>query len=582
MSMLPERILHVDLTHRKTWTVRRPELFIKYLGGAGAASKLLLEECPPKIDPFSPAAPIILATGPLVGIFPSMTKCVAMFKSPLTGNLGESHAGGYFSTALHFADYGAIVIKGASHRPVTLVVENEATELQDALPLWRLSPFHVKEAIKPRIANSVRSVVSIGRAGENLVHYSGAIVDRYHHFGRLGLGAIMGSKKLKAVCVSATDEAPIVKQTGLKAVYNEISQRVVESDLMKKYQGLGTAANVLELNELRALPSRNFSESMYEKADRISGERFAESFLEQQISCPGCPIPCIHLGSLSTSQGMQLVPYNYEPIFALGINLDVSNPRDVLQLISCCEQVGIDAIMTGAVLAWATEAYGKGLITADETMCTGPVWGCVETYLEMIGNIADVRNEFYAKLAQGVDAASERYGGKEFAVSLGKNSPAGYFTGYGFVVGTIVGLRHSHLSNAGYDVDQMAMMKNVSPEQTVESLVEEEDWLNVLNSLVACHFSRKVYNKGLVVRALASVGIEQSEEGLARLGKEISYNLSSFKKREGFDLTKERIPKRLLEIKGPVGRLNPLVIEQMISYYIESKRNSEIFYWRDP
>mgnify|MGYP001070808859 CR=1 FL=1 len=587
MSTRLERVLYVDLTERTARATKRSELFAKYLGGTGVASKLLLEECQPRISALSPEAPIIFTTGPLVGIFPSMAKTVAVFKSPLTGNLGESHAGGRFSTALRFAGYGAIVIKGASDEPVRLSIENGKACIEDASPLWGLSPLQVERLIKPS-NGGVHSVMSIGRAGENLVHYSGAIADRYHHFGRLGLGAVMGSKKLKAVRVSGKGDIQIVNSKSFRQVYNEIYERVVKTDFMKKYQEFGTAANVLELNELRALPSRNFSETVYENADSISGERFAQEFLERKISCLGCPVTCVHLATLKItsecerdpqgteeqSKGMELVPYNYEPIFALGTNLAVSDPKGVLQLISLCEHLGLDAIMTGAVLAWATEAYEKGFITTDETMGLRPGWGDFETYMDMIVSIADSKNHFYATLARGVAAAAEAYGGEEFAITLGKNSPAGYFTGYGFLVGTLVGARHSHLSNAGYSIDQTGMTKRVTPEQIVDFLIEEEDWLNVLHSLIACYFTRSVYVKELIVRALAAVGIDITVGRLMRLGRKISRNLYDFKIREDFDLTKERIPRRLLETESPVGRLNPRVIQQMISQYVKKATRS--------
>jgi aldehyde:ferredoxin oxidoreductase len=577
-----ERILSVDLTQRRTSVASRPELFEKYLGGTGVASRLLLEECPQKVDPFSPKAPIILASGPLVGLFPCMAKAVTVFKSPLTGNLGESHAGGYLSTALRLADYGAIVIKGASETPVSLVVENGAAHVEYTSSLRGLSPLEVEKALKRPKGEGTRSVMSIGRGGENLVFYSGATVDRYHHFGRLGLGAVMGSKKLKAVCVQGTDEIPLDKSSEFKSMYDEIYHRVIETDLMRKYHDLGTPANILELNELRALPSKNFSQPTYSKAEAVSGERFADEFLERKISCPGCPITCVHLAGFrktvtpeheragkESREEIELVPYNYEPIFALGINLDISDPKGVLGLISRCEYLGIDSMMTGAVLAWATEAYEKALVTADRMMGLRPKWGDVETYLQMIDSIADVRNSFYVTLARGVDAAAEKYGGKDFAVSLGKNSPAGYFTGYGFVVGTIVGARHSHLSNAGYSIDQAAMIKKIDTKQIVEHLVEEEDWLNVLHSLIGCYFSRSAYGRETVVRALAAVGIQKTEEDVMRLGKEIFHNLYKFKLREGFDPAKERIPKRLLETETPAGHLDPKVIQDMISRYVE-------------
>jgi len=585
MNVPLERILYVDLAQRTTWAVNRPELFAKYLGGTGIASKLLLEECPRKVDPFSPNVPIILATGPLVGLFPCIAKGVAMFKSPLTGNLGESHAGGHFSTALRLAGYGAVVIKGASERPVTLRIDNGNSLVEYASSLWGLSPMEVEIALKPPNGEGTHSVLSIGRAGENLVYYSGAIVDRYHHFGRLGLGAVMGSKKLKAIQVHGTGQVPLARPTEFKATYDEAYHRVVESDLMKKYHNFGTPANVLELNALRALPSRNFSKAVYDKAEEVSGEQFAEELLERKISCPGCPIACVHLGGLRTSfapehergrkeiyEEMELVPYNYEPIFALGINLDVSDRKAVLRLISRCESLGLDAIMAGAVLGWATEALEKSSITTNDTLGLRPVWGDDETYLKMIENICEVRNPFYVKLAQGVAAAAEKYGGKDFAVSLGKNSPAGYFTGYGFVVGTLVGARHSHLSNAGYHIDQVALTKTVSPDEMVKFLIEEEDWLNIMNSLVACYFSRNVYDKQSVIRALQAIGIARTEQELMKLGKEIFHNLYEFKLREGFDLSKETVPRRLMEIESPAGCLDPKVMQRMIAQYVKIRR----------
>jgi aldehyde:ferredoxin oxidoreductase len=583
-----EKVLYVDLTERRTRVESRPDLFEKFIGGAGVASKLLLEECPRNIDPHSPEAPIVLATGPLVGIFPNMTKAVAMFKSPLTGNLGESYAGGNLSMALRTAEYGAVITKGSSRNPVNLIVGNWDSRLEDASSLWNRSPLEVEEIIK-KSGKTVRSLITIGRAGENRVTYASTMVDRYSHFGRLGLGAVMGSKKLKAICVCGTEELEISENPAVVEIRDEINSLINHAPAMRKYKDLGTAANVLPLNELGALPSRNFSRSSYDKAGEVSGENFARVVLEKKVTCPGCSVACIHLGTPSSRSSPQhkrrsatasserdLVPYNYQPIFALGTNLEVSDPNEVLLLIGCCERLGVDAIMTGAVLAWATEAYEKGFIGIEETMGVRPQWGNVSTYLEMIENIANVRNEYYNVLGHGVDAAALRYGGKDFAVSIGKNSLAGYFTGYGHVVGTLVGARHSHLSNAGYSIDQMAALTNMEPEEIVEALVEEEDWLNVLNSLVACYFSRDIYVREIVVKTLVAVGINRSESELMRLGREISSNFYNYKQREGFDLTKENIPKRLLEVEGPTGRLDPEVIKRMVSHYVKLRKSAEL------
>ena len=589
MSGRLEKILYVDLTERTTWTKIRADLFEKYIGGAGVASKLLLEESPPNINPKSPEAPIILATGPLAGIFPNMTKAVVMFKSPLTGNLGESYAGGNLSIALRFTDYGVVVIRGSSDRPASLIVEKENSRVEDASSLWSRSPLETEGAIHRSTGQTTKSIITIGRAGEKRVNYASTTVDRYSHFGRLGLGAIMGSKKLKAICVWSTDERDLGAKSEFRELRNDIDRLINETHFMKKYKDLGTAANVLPLNVLGALPSKNFSRSTFDKADEVSGENFARKVLEKKTTCPTCSVACIHLGKLSSASASQhkrhdavatterqLVPYNYQPIFALGTNLDVSDPNEILRLIGCCESLGMDAIMTGAVLAWATEAHENGLTSMHETLGLTPEWGNAETYLEMIENIANARNEYYSALAHGVDAAAQRYGGKDFAVSLGKNSPAGYFTGYGHVVGTLVGARHSHLSNAGYNIDQAALLTNMRPERIVDALVEEEDWLNVLNSLIACYFSREIYTKEIVVKTLAAIGINRTSDELTRLGRDISSNLYNYKLGEGFDLRKENIPKRLLEVEGPMGRLNPETIHSMISYYVKIRERAEL------
>lgn len=272
MNSKLRRILHIDLTQKQSRVQDRPELFDTYLGGAGVASKLLEEECPPRVDPFSPEAPVIFAVGPFTGLLPSMVKTVAMFKSPLTGNLGESHCGGHFATALRLAGFGAIVVKGAAEAPSVLLIEDSEIRLEAASSLWGLSPLQVEKSLRSSNQEGMESVASIGIAGENGVYYSGLIADRYHHFGRLGLGAVMGAKKLKAIKIHGTGAVPLERSTEFKDFYEQVHRRVVQTEEMRKYHYLGTPVNVMMLNEMGALPTRNFAKSRFEKADGISGK----------------------------------------------------------------------------------------------------------------------------------------------------------------------------------------------------------------------------------------------------------------------------------------------------------------------
>ena len=576
------RVLYVDLLERKSWVRDRSDLFGKMLGGVGVASHLLLEECAPKVDPFSPEAPIIFATGPLTGIYPCMAKAVCLFKSPLTGNLGETHAGGHFATALATAGYGALVIKGGSLHPVVLKIRDDKVEVKTASSLWGLGTRAVDEALAEPIKNGLQSIASIGPAGEHMVLYANVIVDVHHHFGRLGLGAVWGAKKLKAITIIGTKSVPLPNPQAVKAFYEKVEHEVVATDKMSKYHNLGTPSNVLELNALGALPTRNFRERRFEGAEEMSGERFAETVFRRKVTCTNCPVACIHLGSLLKTfapdhekgrteivKEENLVAYNYEPMFALGSNLGISSPSRILELIDLCEDLGLDAMMTGSVLAWVTEAYERGVLD-EKTLEVKPRWGDPDNvYPQMIKNIAEAKTPFYSRLAQGVAKVSDRYGGRDFAASLGGNSPAGYATGYGHIVGTLVGARHSHLSNSGYSIDQQIAAGKAKVEDIAGFLVKQENWLYVLYSLVACYFSRSVYTPDIVVEALATLGMKVNKEDLERLGREIFHTLYRFKIREGFDLEKEYIPKLLRELDTPIGRLDPQTLKKIIAQYIE-------------
>ncbi|MEM3530407.1 MAG: aldehyde ferredoxin oxidoreductase family protein [Nitrososphaerales archaeon] len=582
------KVLYVNLSNKSINVVDRPDLFSKYLGGSGVASKLLLEETKPKMDPFSPEAPIIFTTSCMTGIFPCIVKAVSMFKSPLTKNLGESHAGGHFASALRFAGYAALIIRGASDHPVALEIMDDEVKIRMADSLWGLSPLDVEKVLRKN-DKGMQSVISCGRAGENLVYYSNVIVDRYHHFGRLGLGAIFGSKKLKAISVLGRKGIQIDNPIDVKDMYDKINQKVVKSDEMAKYHYLGTSANMLELNELGALPTRNFKESRFEDAKSISGEAMAESMLRRKISCPGCPIACIHLAELRTGFAPEhekgkkeifheevSVPYNYEPMYALGSNLLIKDRRDLILLIYHCEKLGLDAMMTGTVLAWATEAFEEGRINLDDTEGIKPEWGDAESYIKMIDNIVEMKNKFYVKLAQGVVAASEKYGGKEYAMALGNNGMAGYITGYGCIVGSLVGARHSHLSNSGYSIDQKIINEPIKIESIVDFLIEQEDWLYVFYSLGACYFARRIYSKEVIVEALKTLGINKTQEELLNMGKEVFHNLYKFKVREGFELEAQNIPKRIFEVQTPHGKLDFKLIKSMIEYYIKRREKEGI------
>ena len=568
------RVLYIDLGKEDAWVEERQDLFDQWMGGTGVGIKLLMEECPEGVDPLSPRAPIIFCIGPLNGMFPVATKIVATFKSPLTGELGESYAGGRFPLAVRFAGHEAIVIRGAAERPSYISINNSDVKIKDATSIWGVEAQTVGMILREHEPGTGRrSIIRIGPAGENLVRYAGVLVDTYRHLGRLGLGAVFGSKKLKAIVISGTEHVEIPDHKRYREIYNRIYATTVQTDVMEKYHDIGTSVNINVLNWLKGLPTKNFQSSSFPEAENISGEMFADKFLFRRMSCAGCPIGCIHIASLKSAFSthhefeVRKVSYDYEPIYSLGSNLGVTSAEGILQLIDACERLGLDDMSAGVVLSWATEAYERDIITPQETLGVPLQWNDVKGYLKALDFVVKQPNEFYAALARGVDYASAKYGGVDFAMALGGNEVSGYHTGPASIVGQIVGVRHSHLDNAGYSIDQKAAKKQLSPEQMVDEIIKEDNSRGVFNSLVGCLFARGVYTEANIIDALDAVGIKKTKDDLDSLGKRIFDEKYRFKIREGFDLSKVRVPKRFYETVSTLGKIDPQTVEDMLSLY---------------
>ena len=583
--MLPgdplSRVLYIDLTRLSSKVEERPDLFKTGLGGTGAGIQLLSEETPQGTDPLGQKNAIIFAVGPLVGHYPLASKTVAMFKSPHTGDLGESHAGGRSAVSIRQAGYGAIVIRGVSKIPIYVVIDDDQVHFNDATALWGMrSSYTVGSVLRVRESGSgLRSIMRIGRGGERQVSYACVTTETYRHFGRLGLGAVFGSKKLKALAICGKRSLPVADRRAYRKIYDELFKAVTETSLMKKYHDLGTSMNVLPLNTIGALPTRNLSSGRFEGAEAISGERLAEDFLGRRVACAHCPTACIHLAALRIPYPDDpyfyktlMLGYDHELIYAMGSMLGIQDVSGMLQLIDEAEIQGLDVMSTGVALAWATEALERGLITTQDTDELSLTWGEEGTYIQAVKRIVSQPTDLFTALAHGVDHAASVYGGEDFALAFGGNEMPGYHTGPGAHLGYSTGARHSHLDSAGYSLDQNSARSGrpLTPQGVAESLLAEERWRQVLTSLPICLFARGIYTPEVVLKALSTLGIEWTNEDLERLGKETLRDKHAYKASQGFTFDQLRLPRRIFETPAPTGTFDESFMRQAIKHYADN------------
>lgn len=536
----------------------------------GIAIKLLEEHVFPEQPPLAACQPAVFAIGPMETIFPVVTKVVAVFRSPLTGELGESYAGLRLGLAMRFAGYDAVIIKGKADLHTYLTVSKNGVEFKNAEPLWGLSTEDTGRILRRgETGSGLRSCIRIGRAGEKMISFAGVNVDTYRHFGRLGLGAVFGSKNLKAVVIKGEAGLDITDKKGYRHVYKEIYQRVVKTEVMDKYHGLGTTINVLPLNAMKSLPTRNLRSGSFEKAEDISGEAFAKYSLIRKRACAGCPIGCIHIAQLRRQFGEHYefyttpVTYDHELVFALGSFLGIGDRDDLLDLIELTEHYGLDSISTGVLLGWLTEAFEKKLVTEEMTGCC-PAFGNAAVYGEIIKKLVTQDSDFYRDLARGTEYAAPKYGGREFAMCMGGNEMAGYHTGYAFVLGQAVGARHAHLDYAGYAADQA--LYGWKPELIVRKLIDEEIERNILNCLCVCLFARNVYDRPTIAKALKTIGLEWNEEKLGELGSKIFRMKRDLKGELGYRLENIGFPKRFFETRCLHGKMEEGKLRQLLNH----------------
>ncbi|HBG75235.1 MAG: hypothetical protein A2X25_12710 [Chloroflexi bacterium GWB2_49_20] len=408
------KYLRVNLTTKDISIYDLPEEWAElYLGGNGIGTKILWDEVPPEVDPLSPENKLILATGPLCGgPMPNSSRVEFIAKSPLTGIYGDSNAGGCLGPELKFAGYDLVIFEGHSSSPVYLLIKDDLVELRDASHLWGLGGYETETWLQQELHDPQVKTVVIGPAGENLVRYAAIMVSFSRHAARSGMGAVMGSKNLKAIAVRGTRGIHLHDPIGLRDYSYKLHQILRKNEFFTGVKSFGTPGLVSLMNPMGRFPTKNFQYGSFEGFKEISGETLKQEHFVRDIACFDCPIGCDKTYSYvgEDNQEVKTFSVEYETLNSLGagvLNRDLST---VLKGNVICDDLGMDTMSAGRAISFAMELAEKGILSTAEWDGLDLSWGNAHTILELLRRIAFKEGFLGNLLAEGAARAAKILG----------------------------------------------------------------------------------------------------------------------------------------------------------------------------
>ncbi len=545
--------LRIDLSTRSSRRIEIPAATLRdFIGGGGLGTWLLLQESPVGLEPLAAEAPIVFVFSPLVGSpLTTSAKFAVMAKSPLTHRINDSLSSSHFAIAGKKTGYDAIVIVGATEAPTCAVVNSEEVRFEDARGAWGLSSRAAEELLRSQIGKQYR-LAAIGPAGENLVHFATVSHDG-RHAARGGLGAVMGSKKLKAIAVAGDRLTEFADPERLIAYSKQLSKKSF-GPATAKYRELGTVSNLLTFNRLGTLPTRNFQSGTFDAAQLLAPETISQTHERTRASCAACTIGCEHIFHMpGKSSGVRL---EYENLFALGPLCGISDPDVVLQASAVCDEWGMDTISAGATIAFAMECAERGLIEAD-----GLRFGNGPALLDMLRAIGS-REGLGQLLSQGSRAAANEIGqgSQDFAPHVKGLEIPGYepravqTMALGFAVGTR-GADHNRSGAYQVDFSETVDRLNVD-ESAIRPAIETENEAAIMDSLILCKFLRGVFEDKMAAMAEMMnmvTGWDVSVDELQTTAQRITTAKKWYNIRQGWTPDEDTLPKRFLSEQLPDG-----------------------------
>ena len=578
------KALVVDLSsgaHR--WDNIPEQVLRSFIGGIGLGTYLLYKYCPAGADPLGPDNPLIFAASPLVGSrLTTSSKFAVMTKSPLTGFIGDSLSSSFLATELKKSCGDALIIVGQAETPTLLFIEDGVPQFLDAAGLMGLGTFDTEQAVKERLGRQTR-VASIGPAGENLVRYASIANDGGRQAGRCGPGAVMGSKNLKALALQGSQTVDVAMPGATHQYSLDLSKRSLGA-ATEKYRELGTMANVSVFNRLGTLPTRNFRESTFEGAEKVSGEHLHQEHLAKNASCANCTIGCEKILVTSDKGKKSKGRMEYESLFALGPLCGVDDPNTVIRAAAICDDLGMDTISAGVTIAWAMECFDKGLLSTNDTGGIDLSFGngqAILDILELIGH----RKDLGGLLAEGTKMAAERLGGgsSDWAMQVKGLEMPGYEPRSlkTMALGLAVTPRGAcHNRSSAYEADFSEQVDRLSVDESRGIIAaESEDFEAVLDSLIWCKFLRKAFNDFYEESAQVYTmitGWDMSLDELKQAGERIHNLKKLFNIREGWSRRDDALPPRTLQEPLPTGvvagvGLTQEELDYMITGYYQAR-----------
>jgi len=570
------KILRVNLSN-STWEIETlsEDFYRQYPGGKALAGTILLKEMPANTDPFSPENVLVIANGLLTGApVSTATRYTVSARSPLTMGYGESEAGGFWGPELKMAGFEAIIVKGKSPEPVYLWIQDGEVEIRSARNLWGQKTAEVQDAIRAELGDQRIRVLQIGPAGENLVRYAGLTNDLRHFNGRNGMGAVMGSKNLRAVAVRGTTryQNMAYDSKSLMALGRTLAKRVKENPLSWGLQDTGTPGLVEPLNTAGILPTRNFMQGAFEGVDDIKWEVYEDELLTARRSCYACAVRCKREVQVDGEQSVYGGP-EYESLGSLGPNCGIGDIHAIAKANELCNAYMLDSISTGMAISFAMECFEHGLLTLEDTDGLDLRFGNVEAMLTMVEWIA-LRKGLGDLLAEGVMRAAEKIGGDAhyFAIhvkgqELPMHDPRGkYNVGMGYAISEIgadhlVVAHDTMLASAEGIPFKNSAPLGFSQAQPARSLNDEKmRQFYILEKITSfekvigyCFFGPAPRSFIQLEEMVASVndasGWDLSLEDVLEIGERATNLARVFNAREGFTRKDDTLPERLF---GPL------------------------------